>query len=46
MSSVVNPDLTLLFADGDNRWVGDGAAHLVDDQAVTQSIMVTMEWTR
>jgi hypothetical protein len=46
VSSVVNPDLTLLFADGDNRWVGDRAAHLVDDQAVTHAILASMEWTR
>jgi hypothetical protein len=46
VSSVVNPDLTPLFADDDNRWVGDRAAYLVDDQAVTQTIWATMEWTR
>lgn len=46
VASVINPDLTLLYADGDNRWVGDTPAHLVDDQAVTQSFLATIEWRR
>ena len=46
VSNVVNPDLTLLFADGDNRWAGDEPAYLVDDQLITQAFMATIEWTR
>ena len=46
VASVVNPDLALLEDGGDNRWVGDERAHLVDDQAVNQSIFATIEWHR
>ena len=46
VSNIVNPDLTLLFADGDNRWTGNAPAHLVDDQAVTHAFLATIEWTR
>ncbi len=46
VASVANPDLTLLYADSDNRWTGDTAAHLVDDQAVTQNFLATVEWRR
>jgi hypothetical protein len=45
VASVVNPDLTLLY-DDDNRWAGDKPAHLVDDQAVTQSFLASLEWRR
>lgn len=46
VASVVNPDLTLLEDGGDNRWVGDTAAHLVNDQAVTHNFLTTIEWHR
>jgi hypothetical protein len=46
VSSVENPDLTLYYADGDNRWAGDNASHLTDDQSVTNTFMATVEWRR
>ncbi|MBI4613481.1 MAG: hypothetical protein HY720_07720 [Planctomycetes bacterium] len=43
-ATVDNPEIVLVASEGDNRWVGDEAAHLGSETLLTHTAMVTIDF--